>query len=126
MFRLEVTRMEKLMFMLPEEIEILKKDEVIDKLIHFLMSSPFCHDEDVEDVIKRLEMYVRKTLTVSHARKLAFQIHKEAREENDLYKKMIKRACAHCVSTIHVKTHALRAIDYLNKALNTKKGDHHD
>ena len=118
--------MDKITFLLPEEINLLTKDEIIDKLAHFLMLSPFRDEEDIKDAVKTLVMYLKDTMTVFHARKLAFIIHQEAREEKDLYQKMIKRACGHIVSTIHVKTHALRAIDYLNKALNTKEGNHHD
>ena len=115
--------MEKLTFLLPEEISLLTKDEVIDKLAQFLIHCSFHDNKDIKDVVKTLVMYLKDTMTVFNARKRAFVIHQEAREEKDLYQKMIKRACGHIVSTIHVKTHALRAIDYLNKALCLKEGN---
>ena len=118
--------MDKITFLLPEEINLLKKDEIIDKLAHFLMLSPFRDEEDIKDAVKTLVMYLQEKITIFHARKLAFVIHQEAREEKDLYQKMIKRACGHMVSTIHVKTHALRAIDYLNKAFLYREGKTHD
>jgi len=118
--------LDKLTFLLPEEISLLTKDEVIHRLIRFLSMSPCCLDEGIKDALKILVNYLEENITVFHARKRAFQIHQEAREETDPYKKMIKRACGHIVSTIHVKTHALRAIDYLNKALRLKEGNLHD
>ena len=118
--------MVKLTFLLPEENKDLSKDEVIHTLISFLNMSLYRDDEDIKDAVKTLMMYLQEKITVFRARKCAFVIHQEAREENDFYKKMIKRACGHIVSTIHVKTHALRAIDYLNKAFLYREGKTHD
>ncbi|OED59366.1 putative immunity protein [Acholeplasma laidlawii] len=59
---------------------------------------------------------------VTTARAYAFKLHELARTlEND--KQFYIRALAHMVSTIHVKTHALKCCDYLIKMIQFQTKD---
>ncbi|WP_025724717.1 putative immunity protein [Acholeplasma granularum] len=73
-----------------------------------------------EEVLIMIDEYLNGSNNVSDARTLAFKIHKNARK-SEMKKQLYLRALAHMVSTIHVKTHALKTCDYLIKMMHAKK-----
>ncbi len=91
--------------------------ELLDYLI--LVFEPFHQDKffDLEQsIIRMFESYKNGLINVSDARKLAFDIHRLAKSsQND--EAFYLRALGHMVSTLHVKTHALKALDYLIKVV---------
>lgn len=99
--------------------------EILDYMLEVIM--PFQNNlfNDIEVRINQMiENYKMDHVKVSDARKFAFEIHALARTKlnPDTY---YLRALGHLVSTIHVKTHALKSLDYLVKLtyFNTKSND---
>ena len=99
--------------------------EVLDYLI--LVFKPFQQEKFMEiehQIIMMFESYKSGLIKVSDARKLAFEIHHLAKHsQND--EAYYLRALGHMVSALHVKTHALKALDYLIKVVyyQTKSND---
>lgn len=69
----------------------------------------------IDEALSTLHDFLLGKISVSHARKIAFEIHDVARETHDLNMKNLYRACGHAVATIHVKEHAMKCYDYLLK-----------
>ena len=73
-------------------------------------------------VIILIDAYIKGNHNVVEARNLALKIHKLAKiRQND--QQFYLRALAHMVSTIHVKTHALKCCDYIIKMVQFKTKD---
>ena len=73
-------------------------------------------------VIILIDAYIKGNHNVVEARNLALKIHKLAKiHQND--QQFYLRALAHMVSTIHVKTHALKCCDYIIKMVQFKTKD---
>lgn len=72
-----------------------------------------------KQVLNIIEDSINGQKVMVEARTLAFEIHKVAKiQQND--KQFYLRALGHMVSTIHVKTHALKACDYIIKMIQFK------
>ncbi|MFA7417456.1 MAG: putative immunity protein [Acholeplasma sp.] len=73
-------------------------------------------------VIMLIDAHIKGNHNVVEARNLALKIHKLAKiRQND--QQFYLRALAHMVSTIHVKTHALKCCDYIIKMVQFKTKD---
>jgi len=70
--------------------------------------------------------YMNQKISVSEARKIAFLMHRYAREENNLMIKYLYRACGHAIACIHVKEHLKPCMTYLVKVKRIKGGQPHD
>lgn len=70
--------------------------------------------------------YINHKISVSKARKIAFLMHRYARDEQDLIIKYLYRACGHAIACIHVKEHLKPCMKYLEKVKRIKGGQSHD
>lgn len=74
------------------------------------------------EVLELINTSISGENNVLEARSLAFKIHRDAKRlQND--KQFYLRALAHMLSTIHVKTHALKCCDYIIKMIQFKTKD---
>ena len=74
-----------------------------------------CDDEFLIAKLKTCLDFLNNNVSVSEARKKAFECHKYARELTDKKKVFLARACGHGIATIHVKEHLKPCLDYLKK-----------
>lgn len=72
-----------------------------------------------QQVIYLIDKAIDHDIDVVSARLLAFEIHMLARKKQN-HDQFYLRALGHMVSTIHVKTHALKCCDYLIKMLSVQ------
>ena len=70
--------------------------------------------------------YLNHKISVSETRRVAFSMHRYAREEKDVMIKYLYRACGHAIACIHVKEHLKPCMAYLEKVKRIKGGQSHD
>ena len=75
----------------------------------------FCKDDFLLSKLKTCLDFLKNEISVSEARKKAFECHKYARELTDKKQIFLARACGHAIATIHVKEHLKPCLDYLSK-----------
>ena len=74
-----------------------------------------CDDDFLASKLRTCLEYLNNGISVSEARKKAFECHKYARELTDKKQIFLARACGHAIATIHVKEHLKPCLDYLSK-----------
>lgn len=74
-----------------------------------------CKDEFLLSRLSACLDFLKNNITISEARKKAFECHKYARELTDKKQIALARACGHAIAIIHVKEHLKPCLDYLKK-----------
>jgi hypothetical protein len=74
-----------------------------------------CKDEFLLARLKICLNFLRNEISISQARKIAFECHEYARELKDKKQIYLARACGHAIATIHVKEHLKPCLEYLTK-----------
>jgi hypothetical protein len=100
------------------------------EIITYAKNAVYIYQSDLtKEMISGLEVcddYINHKIGVSEARKMAFLMHRYAREENELLIKYLYRACGHARACIHVKEHLIPCMTYLVKVKRIKGGQSHD
>jgi hypothetical protein len=100
------------------------------EIITYAKNAVYIYQIDLtEKMISGLEAcddYLNHKISVSEARKVAFLMHRYAREENNFMIKYLYRACGHAIACIHVKEHLKPCMKYLEKVKRIKGGQSHD
>ncbi len=96
---------------------------LVDVLV-WIKNVMFIHYLDIysdlnNQVVQLIDDGIQNNVKVVLARNTAFEIHRIAKTKQN-YDQFYLRALAHMVSTIHVKTHALKCCDYLIKMLSVQ------
>lgn len=84
-------------------------------LRHFVQEFPT--DRRPENAIAAARGWVRDQVSVSQARRAAFDAHSAARSALSASSREAARAAGHAAATAHVKGHALHAASYAAKAV---------
>jgi len=74
-----------------------------------------CKDDFLVSMLNTCQVFLQNGVSVSDARKKAFECHKYAREQKDKKSVYMARACGHAIATIHVKEHLKPCLNYLEK-----------
>jgi hypothetical protein len=91
----------------------MEKEEIIKTAYNECMK--VCKDEFLLSKLNTCLSFLNNEISVSEARKTAFECHKYARELKDKNQIFLARACGHAIATIHVKEHLKPCLDYLKK-----------
>ena len=74
-----------------------------------------CKDDFLISKLNTCLDFLQNNISVSEARKKAFDCHRYAREQKDKKAVFMARACGHAIATIHVKEHLKPCLEYLEK-----------
>jgi hypothetical protein len=91
----------------------MEKDEAVKTAYCECMK--ICGDDFLISKLSACSDFLKNGISVSEARKKAFECHKYARELKDEKQVLLARACGHAIATIHVKEHLKPCLDYLNE-----------
>ncbi len=78
-------------------------------------------DSTITKALEACDLYQEDRMTVYEARQIALALHAYAREQTDIPYIYALRALAHACASIHVRSHAIHAMNYTNKSLKVQK-----
>lgn len=97
------------------DFNVMSKIEALVWIKHILLEYSSLMKEDMLQDLNYMDPCINDQLSISLARKKAFEIHAKAKLSHDLNQVYLYRAIAHGIATYHVKEHALKSLYYLNK-----------
>jgi len=89
----------------------------VQPIVHELYSK-VTPNKELDAILTRFDRHPQHRIGVQDGRLLALEVHRLARQENNLASQYVYRAIGHAIATIHVHTHTYGTIVYGVKALH--------